>query len=218
MQFRVAGLRAKGDLEDLRTQAGTAHTEQQSVGETGFRGIGSNFKQWLKIFAIFFHHVQPAEPLGLVIVAPDGGVALPEAGHFPVGLPVFERSLHGLGERGSELPAWRLNDGFRGHGLALFCSTTVCNWLNASSKRRMASSRSVAVTCFMEMPAFSRSDMALSAAGRSASRVRLRTPWSRKASMVAGGMVLTVSGPISSSIYRTSRYLGFLVLVLAQSR
>ena len=29
-------------------------------------------------------------------------------------------------------------------------------------------------------------------------------PWSRKASIVAGGMVLTVSGPISSSTYITS--------------
>ena len=35
--------------------------------------------------------------------------------------------------------------------------------------------------------------------------------------MVAGGMVSTVSGPISSSTYITSRYSGFLVLVLAHS-
>ena len=35
--------------------------------------------------------------------------------------------------------------------------------------------------------------------------------------MVLSGMVLTVSGPMSSSTYITSRYAGFLVLVLAHS-
>ena len=56
-----------------------------------------------------------------------------------------------------------------------------------------------------------------SAASRFASTVRATSPWSRNASMVAGGSVFTVSGPISCSTYITSRYAGFLVLVLAQS-
>ena len=50
-----------------------------------------------------------------------------------------------------------------------------------------------------------------------ASTVRATSPWSRNASIVAGGIVFTVSGPMSSSTYMTSRYAGFLVLVLAQS-
>ena len=42
-------------------------------------------------------------------------------------------------------------------------------------------------------------------------------PWSRKASSVAGGTVLTVSGPIKVSTYIVSGYAGFLVLVEAHS-
>jgi hypothetical protein len=38
-----------------------------------------------------------------------------------------------------------------------------------------------------------------------------------KALTVSGGIVLTVSGPMSSSTYSVSGYAGFLVLVLAHS-
>jgi hypothetical protein len=51
----------------------------------------------------------------------------------------------------------------------------------------------------MEMPSASRSASARSAAAGSASTVRAVSPWSRKASSVAGGIVFTVSGPISCS-------------------
>ena len=42
------------------------------------------------------------------------------------------------------------------------------------------------------------------------------TPWSWNASIVSSGIVFTVSGPISSSTYITSRYSGFFVEVEAQ--
>ena len=51
-----------------------------------------------------------------------------------------------------------------------------------------------------EMPSCSRSASSALAPGRSCSTASaLTTPWSRKASMVSGGMVLTVSRPISAS-------------------
>src|SRR5262249_39700024 len=42
-------------------------------------------------------------------------------------------------------------------------------------------------------------------------------PWSRYASTVSIGIVLTVSAPMRGSTYMVSLYLGFFVLVLAQS-
>ena len=47
--------------------------------------------------------------------------------------------------------------------------------------------------------------------------MRAAVPWSRRASSVCGGSVLTVSGPISVSTYLVSGYAGFFVLVEAQS-
>jgi hypothetical protein len=59
--------------------------------------------------------------------------------------------------------------------------------------------------------------MVVRAAAMSACRVSATLPWSRNAATVAGGAVLTVSGPISSAMYRTSEYALFLVPVDAQS-
>ncbi len=51
----------------------------------------------------------------------------------------------------------------------------------------------------MSMPVRASLAITASAPGTSSSIVARTTPWSRNASMVAGGMVLTVFGPISSS-------------------
>ena len=51
----------------------------------------------------------------------------------------------------------------------------------------------------IEMPAFARAFIAASAPEMSSSMLCRSRPWSRKASIVAGGIVLIVSAPISSS-------------------
>ena len=55
------------------------------------------------------------------------------------------------------------------------------------------------------------------ASGRSARVGSVASLWSAAASSVAIGIVLTVSGPASSSTYMTSEYLGFLTPVEAHS-
>ncbi len=69
----------------------------------------------------------------------------------------------------------------------------------ASMKSCTPSSTRVSPTLAMSMPASARHVMTRSAPATSSSMALFRVPWSRNASMVAGGMVLTVSGPISSS-------------------
>src|SRR5579859_1782398 len=218
MQFGMSRLLAVGNLQHLRTQAGAAHAQQQRMRKACLGGVGSGGGKLRELLKLLFDNAQPADPFVFIVAGPEGWIAAPETGHFVSGLPVVERRLHRLRERRRKFPAGGLDHRFRAHRFLFFCSTAAISLANASAKRLMASSRSWSVTFCMEMPAFSRFVMVASAAARSASSVRSTVPWSRKASMVAGGMVLTVSGPISSSTYSTSRYLGFLVLVLAHSR
>jgi len=76
-------------------------------------------------------------------------------------------------------------------------------WLSGAAQRRrelaQASSKSVSVTVFMEMPARSTASIVSAAFSRSSVRLMRSRPCSRKALKVAGGMVFTVEGPISSS-------------------
>ncbi len=69
----------------------------------------------------------------------------------------------------------------------------------ASTNWRRPSSNSASVTVFMEMPARSTASMVSAAFSRSSVRLMRSLPCSRKALKVAGGMVFTVEGPISSS-------------------
>ena len=69
-------------------------------------------------------------------------------------------------------------------------------------RRRTAARRpstSLSVTSSSEMPARSSSPSTRCASAGILSRLSRSLPWSRNASSVASGMVLTVSGPISSS-------------------
>src|SRR5580704_2286692 len=83
--------------------------------------------------------------------------------------------------------------------------TTPSNLSKESAKARTPSSTSSSVILSREMPWFSSMPRRMRAPARSCSTASgLTTPWSRKASIVAGGMVSTVSRPISSSTYIVS--------------
>ena len=84
-------------------------------------------------------------------------------------------------------------------------------------KRSTPSAVSLSVISSREIPSSSSAASVSRAPATSSSRLARGRPCRRKASNVAGGTVSTVSGPISSSTYMSSRYLGFFVLVLAHS-
>ena len=79
------------------------------------------------------------------------------------------------------------------------------------------SSSSVAETSAKSMPASASRASRDAAPAGSASIVRAIVAWSRTASIVWAGIVLTVSGPISVSTYSRSGYAGFFVDVDAHS-
>src|SRR6266511_1771488 len=101
-------------------------------------------------------------------------------------------------ERRGDAPARTLEDPGR-------ASIVASSFANGSAKSRTPSSSSRVVTSSSETPSAASSAMAARAPSRPVSRVGATRPWSRKASKVAGGTVSTVSGPISSSMYMTSR-------------
>ena len=114
------------------------------------------------------------------------------------------------GWRASPATSWRPN-------CCDFFARPAISESNDFWKLASPSTSSLSVTSSIEMPAsLERRDLAPGASSR-ASTVRRTSPWSRNASIVFGGIVFTVSGPISSSTYITSRYAGFFVLVLAHS-
>jgi len=90
---------------------------------------------------------------------------------------------------------WRLTSA----GAAKRLETAAISLTNASAKSLTASSSSLSVAAFIEMPTFSSVCIVSCASSRFSSRLARQRPWSRNASNVAGGIVLTVSLPISSS-------------------
>ena len=84
---------------------------------------------------------------------------------------------------------------------SLVCfSTAFSSFPKASEKSCTPSMRSLSVTSFMEIPTSASVAIVSAANSTSSTRLARGRPWSRNASKVAGGIVLTVSGPISSSM------------------
>ena len=50
--------------------------------------------QVAQVIQLFAGHVQPVQPVPLVLAGPQPGVARPQALHFPLGLPFLEHGLH----------------------------------------------------------------------------------------------------------------------------
>ncbi len=82
---------------------------------------------------------------------------------------------------------------------ARLCATAPSSLSAASANSFTPSASNWSVTASSEMPARSSASRTRCASSTPSSRVGRSLPWSRNASRVAGGSVLTVSGPISSS-------------------
>ena len=75
MQAREAGRLRVGQREHFGTKAGSAHAEQQNVGEAGgLDFVGEGF-QFGGVGELIFGDAEPAQPFGLVFVGPERGVA-----------------------------------------------------------------------------------------------------------------------------------------------
>ncbi len=84
-------------------------------------------------------------------------------------------------------------------GARQLASTAASSSAKASENRRTPSASSRSVTSFKETSSSARASSVACAPARPASSESRNRPCSRKASYVAGGIVFTVSGPMSSS-------------------
>src|SRR6266849_6875995 len=140
--------------------------------------------------------IQPPKPVAFVGPGPERGVFLPKACYFIVFSPVLQRGGHRVGKIIRERVGLFVHAHARAPAVLPTASSRV---LKASSKSFMPSASSLSVISFIEIPALARSAMVFAAPSTFSVRLGRNLPWSRKASNVAGGIVSTVSAPMSSS-------------------
>src|ERR1700691_413377 len=129
------------------------------MGESSRANFVGELLETFSFRELFVDNREPAEPLAFIGIGPQGGVFGPEALDLVVQLPVFERSLHGLGQWWGQFVGHR----FAEVPVASFaCFSTAPRSLSkASAKSFTPSSVSWSVTSFMEIPARARSSMVL---------------------------------------------------------
>src|ERR1700722_10486567 len=92
----MAALTSEDFGEHLRPETRAAHAEEKSMREALPRNVVGQSQKGIDARALSSRDVQRAEPLCLVGVGPQAGVARPEAAHVPITAPSFERHCHGL--------------------------------------------------------------------------------------------------------------------------
>ena len=102
------------------------------------------------------------------------------------------------------------------HKFLDFVSMELSRESNDFSKDTTPSASNFTQTVFISISNFLRFSIISCASPASAARISFASPWSKKASRVASGTVLTVFLPISSVIYFMSLYAGFFVPVEPQ--
>src|SRR5438067_2477637 len=204
-QARVPGRRLERLRQYLRAETAAAHAEQEDVAETLLAGLVGQRLERGNLFRRTSGQVEPAErvrdlPLGGRIVRPGGAVLAPNALCQILGHPTLRIHPRHEGELSylTAAPDGPTTTAARLRSIAAIRSSK--DFANAATP----SSCSLRVTASRSIPTSARRRKMSRAPSRSCSRVGPSLPWSRKASMVAGGMVLTVCGPISSSTYMTS--------------
>ena len=195
VQLREAGLSGKGFRQHFRPEARSAHAEHHGVGE--FLPLHALRKILVVGDIGGGRATQPAQPFVLVVAGPDRLVLLPEFSDFCRSTPFLGALLDRLGDAGAErqlLPVDAAAE--RGRALVGHCAIelvggvgelldAVLDQFGSDGVERDARLLELFehVPCFLDF----------------SSRLSRSLPWSRNASSVAGGTVLTVLGPISSS-------------------
>src|SRR6266851_507121 len=98
METREAGDLAEGFGQDFGAKARSSHAEQEYVGKVIFADFVGQALELFFVFDLLFGDVQPAQPLALVGVCPQGGVALPQAADFSGGAPVTDGLRYFFGQ------------------------------------------------------------------------------------------------------------------------
>src|SRR5579872_6319556 len=118
---------------------------------------------------LFFHDVEPAQPLRFVIAGPQARIAVPQFFYLALRLPIGNRRFHTAGKtfwKGSLQSA---------HSVYPFWlvlrSTAANNFSKASANCFTPSSVSLSVTSFIEIPAFGRSSIVFCAPATSSVRL-----------------------------------------------
>ena len=90
VQLREAGDLAEGHAHDLRTEARSAHAQQQRMFEPRRLDLLGDALQVLDVRQLVVGDAQPAQPVGFVGAGPQRGVAAPQPPHLLLLLPVID--------------------------------------------------------------------------------------------------------------------------------
>src|SRR5579862_973834 len=173
VQFGEARDFAESHAQNFGAEAGAAHAEQEKMLEPGFFYVGGELLEGCEFRKLLVGDGEPAEPVVFIGVAPERGVFLPEPRDLVVASPVLQRGIDGGMELFRELVGQAINAHARTPACLEMASSSC---LNGSWKSLTASASSLSVTCFMEMPAASKSVMVLLAPARSSVRLLRSLP------------------------------------------
>ena len=98
---RVGKLRnpAEGHAQNFRTQAGSAHAQQQYMLEAARVNLFRELLQLILLRDLLFDNVEPSQPVGFVASGPQARIALPQTLHFPAATASRRSSLSPLCQR-----------------------------------------------------------------------------------------------------------------------
>src|SRR6266850_7035226 len=196
VQFRKSFDLSERHAQNFRAEAGTTHAQQQGMLKARFLHLRGNFLEGINVCELFPRDGEPAEPIALVSPRPERSIFLPQPRHLVVSLPVFYGCSNLTCKRASQLVGLAVQAHAGTPAVLLTASSRV---LKASANSLTPSTISLSVTSFIEIPALARSAMVFAAPSTFSVRLGRSFPWSRNASIVAGGIVSTVSAPMSSS-------------------
>src|ERR1700722_3054757 len=182
VHLRTPRLVPVGLGENFDAQAGTAHAQQDAMGESSFLDVRGDFFQFVVLGDLFGDNGEPAKPFAFVGVGPKRSVFGPQTFHFVVFLPVFDVRGYGLGKLVRQLVSERIHYFFTADA-ALVCWATAASKVSKAEENCFTpSSVSLSVAAFIEIPAFSSPCMLWCAASTFSSRLLRGLPWSRNAS------------------------------------
>ena len=92
---------AESHRQHIRAQTGTAHAQQQDVGEVLYLDVGHRSLELVAVGDLLGGDVEPAHPVGFVRSGPERSIVLPETADLVARAPIFNvrlyRGRQGLG-------------------------------------------------------------------------------------------------------------------------
>src|SRR5258705_7733067 len=146
MKLGKTGHLAECHTEHFGTQTRSAHAQQQNMLKLPLFYFCGKSLQGVEVCKLLVRDRQPAKPVTLVRVAPQGGVFLPQPRDFVAFLPVVQRSV----DRHFQFFRQFVGKAVYAHSRTPACfSTAAINCLKASAKSFTPSTTSFSVTSFI---------------------------------------------------------------------